>query len=54
MRWAGLGVLALVTVLLLAKRAVKNATMDLGSVSEQWIAQHRRESYTTRVLTVAP
>lgn len=43
MRWAGLGVLALVAVLLLAKRAVKNATMDLGSVSDEWIAHHRRE-----------
>jgi hypothetical protein len=44
MRWVGLGVVVLIgIVIVVAKKSAEHAGTDLGSVSDQWLAQHRRE-----------
>jgi hypothetical protein len=45
MFWMAVGVLALAAVVTLILRAVVGpAASDLGSVSAQWIAQHRSDT----------
>jgi hypothetical protein len=39
--WIGVGVVALVTVLIWIAARRREDAPDLGSVSSQWIAQHR-------------
>jgi len=42
-RWLALGVVPFIGVaVLVVKKAARKAPTDLGSVSNEWIAQHRR------------